>query len=203
MAAQSIPPAGNAKPRWRSRLPVALAVGLAAYFAVMAVLVDRQAHHDETQPADVIVIFGAAEYSGKPSPVLRARLDHALQLYNQHLARMIITTGGAAQDPHYSEGGVGREYLVRHGVPEEQIIAETQSSNTEQATDRVANIMRTNGMKSCLAVSDAYHMFRIKRMMAGQGVTAYASPRPESHHAGWLMIAREVVSYTLWKLHIT
>jgi uncharacterized SAM-binding protein YcdF (DUF218 family) len=185
------------------RLLIALLLAMASYFGIIAVLVARQSTHDETQPADVIVIFGAAEYSGKPSPVLRARLDHALQLYNLHLARTIITTGGAGQDPHYSEGGVGREYLARHGVPEEQIIAETLSSNTERATERVATIMRVNGMKTCLAVSDAYHMFRIKHMMASHGVTAYASPRPESRHAGWLMIAREVLSFTLWKLRIT
>ena len=181
----------------------ALLLALAIYISILAILIARQSGRDETQPADVIVIFGAAEYSGKPSPVLRARLDHALNLYNQHLARMIITTGGAGQDPHYSEGGVAREYLVRHGVSEGQVIAETQSTNTERASERIANIMRTNHMSTCLAVSDGYHMFRIKRMMAEHGITAYASPRPETRHAGWLMIAREVLSFTLWKLHIT
>ena len=178
-------------------------LAIATYVVILAILIARQSSRDETQPADVIVIFGAAEYSGKPSPVLRARLDHALRLYNQHLAGMIITTGGAGQDPHYSEGGVAREYLVRHGVPEAQVIAETQSTNTERASERVATIMRTNQMSTCLAVSDGYHMFRIKHMMDKHGVNAYASPRPETRHAAWLMVAREVLSFTLWKLHIT
>src|SRR5438105_11925800 len=85
----------------------------------------RQSELDETRPADAIVVFGAAEYSGKPSPVLRARLDQALALYNSGLAPFIITTGGNGEDPTYSEGGVGRSYLIANGVPERKIIAET------------------------------------------------------------------------------
>jgi len=71
----------------------------------------------EVHPADAIVVFGAAEYSGHPSPVLRARLDHALEIFHQGLAPVIITTGGAAADPKFSEGGVGHDYLMHHGVP--------------------------------------------------------------------------------------
>ena len=206
MAAQpsnpSLSPAGRPRHLHR-RVLLSLLAAVVLWLAIISLCVSLQSSRDETQPADVIVIFGAAEYAGHPSPVLRARLEHALQLYQQHLAPMIITTGGSGQDPRYSEGGVARDYLVRRGVPEAQIIAETQSSNTERATERVANIMHANAMKNCLAVSDGYHMFRVKRMMAARGVTAYASPRPESLHPGWLLVLREALSFTLWKLHVT
>jgi len=188
---------------WRRHVLLALLAVLAVWFGIISVRIARQSSRDETRSADVIVIFGAAEYAGHPSPVLRARLEHAFQLYQQHLAPLIITTGGYGQDQRYSEGGVARDYLIKRGVPENQIIAETQSSNTERATERVANIMRTNGMQTCLAVSDGYHMFRIKRMMSSHGMTVYASPRPESLHPRWLLISREALSFTLWKLHVT
>ena len=85
------------------------------------------------RPADAIAVFGAAEYDGRPSPVLRARLDHALDLYRRGLAPMIITLGGGDPTDLHSEGGVGHDYLLAHGVPEAAIIAETESDNTEQS----------------------------------------------------------------------
>src|SRR5579871_6556269 len=81
--------------------------------------IERQAYRDEAQPADVILVLGAAEYRGRPSPVLKARLDHALDLYRRHLARNIMTTGGAGGDPVFTEGEVGRAYLAAQGVPAE------------------------------------------------------------------------------------
>lgn len=165
----------------------------------------RQSRHDEAQRADAIVVFGAAEYSGRPSPVYRARLDHALALYHERLAPTVITTGGTAWDPTYSEGGVGRDYLVSKGVNDRDLIAETWSDNTLESAERVAKIMRANGMKSCIAVSDPYHLFRIKKMMEAQGVATYTSPRPqpglgEGAKLGHVM--REAFSYTLWRLHL-
>jgi hypothetical protein len=118
-----------------------------------------------------IVVFGAAEYSGHPSPIYRARLDHAYTLFKKGMAPLIITTGGAAEDPSFSEGGVGRDYLVLRGVPDGDIIAETQSSDTSQSAARVANILRANGLHNCLAVSDGYHMFRVKQMLERQACT--------------------------------
>ena len=167
-------------------------------------LVDRQARKDESQKADAIVVFGAAEYAGHPSPVYRARLDHAYTLFREGMAPLIITTGGGAQDPHFTEGGVGRDYLVARGVPDRNIIAETQSSDTSESAARVANIFRANGVHTCLAVSDSYHMFRVKQMLGREGVTVYASPRPDSHlPSPWertRLKLREVMSYTAWKL---
>jgi uncharacterized SAM-binding protein YcdF (DUF218 family) len=167
-------------------------------------LVSRQSVRDEARPADAIVVFGAAEYSGRPSPIYRARLDHAYVLFERGLAPLIITTGGAAEDPRFSEGGVGRDYLVARGVPDGNVIAETQSSDTSESAARVANILRVNRLDSCLAVSDGYHMFRVKQMLKSEGITAYGAPRPDSRlPSRWERLRlklREVISYTAWKL---
>ena len=175
--------------------------------AVIAGKIQHASSGDPLQKVDAIVVFGAAEYSGHPSPVLKARLDHALELFNKGLAPVVITTGGAGLDPVYSEGGVGREYLRKHGIPDVNLIGETQSSDTDQSAERVSKIMFKNQMRTALVVSDGYHMFRIKQMMAKQGVKALAAPRPDSlPKTAWgrfLGVSREVLSYWAWKMHIT
>ena len=175
--------------------------------AVLATRIERASAGDPLRKADAIVVFGAAEYSGHPSPVLKARLDHALDLFDKGLAPVLITTGGAGLDPVYSEGGVGREYLEKHGVPDVNLIGETQSTDTAESAQRVSNIMRTNHLHSALVVSDAYHIFRIKKMMAKDGIEALGAPRPDSlPKTAWgrcLGVSREVLSYWAWKLHIT
>ncbi len=187
---------------------VALAAGAAAGFVgLTSARIVEQARRDEVRRADVIVVFGAAEYSGHPSPVYRARLDHAYDLYRHGIAPVVITTGGSGEDPHFSEGGVGRDYLAKRGVPETALIAETQSDNTAQSAERVATIMKANGMRNLVAVSDAYHEFRIKQLLQEQGVTVFTAPRPgsvpHSLHQRALAVLREAVSYTLWKAHVT
>jgi uncharacterized SAM-binding protein YcdF (DUF218 family) len=198
----------TARPRRRSAWRrILLLVGLAAltWYIVVCVMVARQQWRDEAQPADALVVFGAAEYSGRPSPVFRARLDHAFFLFQRKLAPYIIVTGGYGGDPQFSEGGVGRDYLVKRGVPEDRVIAETQSPDTEMSAERVAHIMVTNRMRSCVAVSDPYHIFRIKGMLAHYGIVAYGSPRPEVRSFGQRLgsVLREGLSYTLWRLHLT
>jgi uncharacterized SAM-binding protein YcdF (DUF218 family) len=179
---------------------------LGGYLAATARAIARQAHTDETRHAGAIVVFGAAEYSGHPSPVLRARLDHAYDLYERGVAPLVIVTGGAGDDPTYSEGGVGRDYLIRRGVPDEDLIAETQGEDTEESAQRTANILYANGLRECVAVSDAYHIYRIKHMLGGEGITVYGSPRPGSVPQGrWRRATaalREAFSYTLWRLHV-
>src|SRR5208283_3348087 len=98
---------------------LAAALAAAVLIAYVSVRIERQATRDEAQPADVILVLGAAEYRGRPSPVLKARLDHALDLYRKHLAPRIMTTGGAGGDPVFTEGDVGRDYLTSQGVPPE------------------------------------------------------------------------------------
>ena len=167
----------------------------------------REGWIDQPHHADCILVLGAAEYSGRPSPVYRARLDHAYQLFERGMAPLIITSGGAGNDPKYSEGQVGRDYLVSKGVPEGDLIAETQADNTDESTRRAAVIMRRNGFETVLLVSDAYHMFRAKRMMQRQGFTAYISPRPESvpktQWGRFVAASREAFSYLLYRMHVT
>lgn len=174
--------------------------------AITFVRIQRQSWRDEARRADAIVVFGAAEYAGRPSPVWRARLDHAYALYQRGVAPIVITTGGHGGDPTFTEGGVGLSYLQSRGVPEQQIIAETQSDDTEQAVERVAAIMKANGMTSCAAVSDGYHIFRIKKMLERHGFTVYGSPRPESRPATrwqrFALVVREVLSYGWWKMSL-
>jgi uncharacterized SAM-binding protein YcdF (DUF218 family) len=178
----------------------------AAFFSYVGVQIMREAGIDEEHSADAIVVFGAAEYSGRPSPVYRARLDHAYTLYQRDLAPVIITTGGAGKDPRFSEGQVGRDYLESRGISDADLIAETQGGDTDQSTQRVAVILRANDMHTCLLVSDAYHMFRAKQMMNAQGITVYISPRPGSIPKTTLgkffAALRESFSYLLYKTHV-
>jgi uncharacterized SAM-binding protein YcdF (DUF218 family) len=161
---------------------------------------------DLAAPADAIVVFGAAEYDGKPSPVYRARLNHALTLYRKGIAPLVITLGGAGGDA-YSEGKVGLGYLRGQGVPEPAIIAETESENTEESSRRVAVIARANGLRRLVIVSDGTHLFRIHAICAAEGLNVLTSPRPrvQQPDAGTSdrqRIIHEIASYTLWRLHL-
>lgn len=164
------------------------------------------ADHDEAQAADAIAVFGAAEYDGRPSPVLRARLDHALDLYGQKLAPLVITLGGGDVGDRQTEGGVGRDYLLAHGVPEAAIIAETQSDNTVQSAKRLAVIARANHLNRIIVVSDGTHLFRIHALCEKQGLTVYTSPRPVGRGLSWQdsfsRMMHEIVSYTAWRLRL-
>lgn len=195
-------------PRFRALLwSVLLGAGLLlAYGVYLAREVWSVAQRDESRPAAVIVVFGAAEYSGRPSPVLRGRLDHALELYRRGLAGKIITTGGHGGDPHFTEGGVARNYLVANGVTPEHILVEEESTSTAETVLAVAEIMQRNNLRTCLVVSDGYHLFRIKRQFESKGIEAYASPRQVRTEMPrmariWVTV-KQVVGYMLWKAGI-
>jgi uncharacterized SAM-binding protein YcdF (DUF218 family) len=179
---------------------------LVAAFGFLGHAIVHDSRQQQLHPADAIVVFGAAQYDGRPSPVYKARLDHANVLFRQGLAPTVITTGGAAADPKFSEGGVGHDYLMRRGVPESALIAETTASDTAQSAERVAVIMRTNHMQSCIAVSDAYHVFRIRKLLEHQGLTVYLAPRADSRPKSvWqkgTAIVREGASYLVWRVGI-
>jgi uncharacterized SAM-binding protein YcdF (DUF218 family) len=169
------------------------------------VQIESYAGQDQAAPSDAIGVFGAAEYDGRPSPVYRARLDHALALYGRGIAPLIITLGGAGGD-EYSEGAVGREYLMGMGVPEEAIIAETVSRNTEDSARRIAVIARANGLRRLVIVSDGTHLFRIHEICAADGLDVLTSPRPRVAVEGGSQeaerIEHEILSYTAWRMHL-
>lgn len=194
-------------PRRRYLSLLALAVVLFGLsVAITAFRISRAANRQELHSADAIVVFGAAEYSGHPSPVFRARLDHAFDLFAQGLAPVVITTGGAGTDPSFSEGGVGHDYLMHRGIPERNLIAETLGSDTAQSAERVGVILRANGMHTCLAVSDEYHVFRIRELLEHEGITVYVAPRPGSRpKSRWqriIALSREAMSYLAWKMNL-
>jgi uncharacterized SAM-binding protein YcdF (DUF218 family) len=192
--------------RWLLELVGVAALALAVWLVSASVQIVREAGLQELHPADVIVVFGAAEYAGRPSPVFRARLDHAYDLFQRQVAPVVITTGGAAADPSFSEGGVGHDYLMHRGIPERNLIAETQGFDTASSAERVAVIMRANRMHNCVAVSDAYHVFRIRELLEHEGVQVYVAPRPDSRPRSlWqraLAVLHEAAGYVAWKLHI-
>jgi|SRR5262245_37099832 len=193
--------------RLLKRWPLWLLLAAVVYAAALYRGVVEGARGDELRPADAIVVFGAAEYGGRPSPVFKARLDHAAELFRRGLAPMVITTGGAGADPRFSEGEVGSNYLRSLGVPDNRLIAETQSPDTAGSARRVATILRANHMNSCLAVSDGYHMFRIKRMLGREGIAVVAAPRPNSKPPSFWKrqsaVWHEIGSYTAWLLRLT
>lgn len=160
---------------------------------------------DHAAPADAIAVFGAAAYNGRPSPVLRARLDHALDLYQQGIAPVIITLGGG-EDPQFSEGEVERDYLLAHGVPDSHIIEETESNDTQQSVVHLAAIAGKNHFRTIVVVSDGSHLFRIRELCRAQGLHVLPSPRPVLKQVSlWDRVERyshETASYTLWRLHL-
>lgn len=184
---------------------LAAGVLVVGYVVSVARAIERQSSVDEARRADVIIVLGAAEYRGRPSPVLKARLDHGLELYRQKFAPRILTTGGAGGDPHFTEGEVGRAYLVSRGVPSEAVIVETEGSSTVHSMTAAAEIMRRMNLKSAIVVSDGYHIFRAKKMLEFRGLQVYGSPRPSpprSHWREWQLHVRQAIGYILWSIGI-
>jgi vancomycin permeability regulator SanA len=186
-------------------LLLGLVVAVVGWCRWVYVQIESYAAHDQAVPSAAIGVFGAAEYDGRPSPVYRARLDHALALYHHGIAPLIITLGGNGGD-QYNEGAVGREYLMAMGVPEAVIIAETESRNTEESARRIAVIARANGLRRLVIVSDGTHLFRIHEICAAEGLDVLTSPRPRMAVAGgsqeFERIAHEILSYTAWRMHL-
>src|ERR1700676_4708470 len=145
----------------------------------------RQSMRDEVRAAEVILVLGAAEYRGRPSPVLEARLNHALFLYHQNLAPRILTTGGKGGDPTFTEGEVAHAYLSRHEVPSEAILVESEGESTVHSIAAAAEIMRRMNLKSCIVVSDGYHIYRVKKMLETMGMDVFGSPRPSEPLDTW------------------
>src|ERR1044071_9669977 len=182
-------------------IALVLAATIVISIGYVSVRIEQQSTRDEAQPADIILVLGAAEYRGRPSPVLKARLDHVLELYQRRLAPRILTTGGAGGDPVYTEGGVGRDYLMSRGVPSESIVVESEAQSTVESTARAGEIMLRMGLHSVIVVSDGYHIYRVKKMLQFRGLNVYGSPRkeqiPDPLHERWNYV-KQAVGYLLW-----
>src|SRR5216110_1289447 len=161
----------------------ALTVAVAIVFAIWLVSVSAVvmwSSRDEARPAQAIVVLGAAQYAGKPSPVLRARLDHALDLWNRHLASLLILTGGTGAGDTTSEAAVGRTYARKRGVPDSSILVENAGRTTSESMRAVAGMLEVRGLQSALLVSDPFHMLRLRILARRFGFTPYTSPTQTS-----------------------
>ena len=144
---------------------------------VMVLIVSQQ---DQRRPVDAIVVLGAAQYNGRPSPVLRARLNHALSLYREGHAPRIIVTGGMGRGDTTSEASVGRRFLVSHGVPSAVVIVQAQGRSTEASMTAAAEWLQHEGLRRVLLVSDPFHMLRLRMEARRTNLEAYTSPTEDS-----------------------
>lgn len=153
-----------------------LAVGWGAV-VVAAVLA---ASRDQATSADAIAVLGAAQYNGRPSPVFRARLDHAATLYQRGLAPLVLVTGGVGTHDTVSESEVGRRYLVKAGLPDAAVIALAAGASTSASVDGVARWFKDRDSRRVLLVSDGFHMLRLQILATRAGLVPFTSPAPNS-----------------------
>ncbi|MEP6690614.1 MAG: YdcF family protein [Gemmatimonadaceae bacterium] len=149
------------------------------WVAIMAAIIlygKRDDAHPGTIPADAIVVLGAAQYDGKPSPVLRARLDHALRLWQRHDAPLMIFTGGRGAGDTTSEAAVGRRYAMSRGVPDSAIALENRGATTSESMHAVAGILRGRTGRTVILVSDPFHMLRLSIVARRLGLLPQTSP---------------------------
>ena len=181
------------------------------YILTVYTLVRTEAGRDDAQPVDLIIVFGAAQYNGRPSPVFKARLDHGVELFGRKLSRRILTTGGYGLDTRFSEAEVGKSYLIRQGIPAGSIETEASGLTTLDSIQKILEVLHRQGIRRVVVVSDGFHLFRIKQIFQDHQVVAFGSPARNSPiESNWKSRVwaslREVVGYTVYaareKLHL-
>lgn len=156
---------------------VALVVALlAVYVAITFVQVWQATDSDSRDPAQAIIVLGAAQYDGRPSPVLRGRLEHVLELYEQGVAPTIVVTGGKQAGDRFTEAAASYRFLREHGVPESAILREEDGANTWEQLAAATRLLRLRGMQDAVLVSDDYHAYRLDRIAHELGLDAQVSP---------------------------
>jgi uncharacterized SAM-binding protein YcdF (DUF218 family) len=161
------------------RVLLGLLVLLLAYFAVTTTLVARWMGKDERPRVDAIVVLGAAQYDGRPSAIYEARLEHALDLWSDKVAPVLVFTGGKEEGDRFTEGGSGARWALARGVPEQAMLTEERSRTTYQnlaGAKRLLERRHPGGRHRIVVVSDPFHMFRAVRQAADLGMDAYPSP---------------------------
>lgn len=189
------------------KLAVKVLVGLLAaaalYLAVTFVQVWRAARSDQARPADAIVVFGTAQYNGVPSPVLAARLDHAIELYRKDLAPVIVVTGGNQPGDQFTEATASANYLIQRGVPDEDVLREVSGTSSWQSLAAAANFLDDREINEVLLVSDPFHSLRIRAMASELGLDAHSSPTRTSPIRGFTearYMARETVAVAVGRI---
>ena len=166
--------------RLGTRLLTGVTVAVLAAWLTSAIAVMLWGSRDRAQVSDAIVVLGAAQYVGRPSPVLRARLDHALDLWQRGMAPRLIFTGGTGIGDTTSEAAVSRVYALNHGVPDTSILMENNGRTTRESLAAVSDIMHAREMRTAILVSDPFHMLRLRILSSQYGVDAYTSPTQTS-----------------------
>ena len=165
------------------RLLTLAAVVVATYFVVTFVQVWRASRHDGAQPAQAIVVLGAAQYDGRPSPVLKSRLDHAAELYDADIAPVIVLTGGRRPGDRFTEASASAGYLQRAGIPASALRLESQGRNSWQSLAAAARFLREESITKVVLVSSPYHSLRVEHIAAEVGLDGHASPAKDSPDA--------------------
>lgn len=162
------------------RLLLNALIGIALLTGWTIFRIQQQGSIDERRPADAIVVLGAAQYDGLPSPVLEARVSHAVDLYTAGVAPLLIVTGGKAVGDRTTEASAARAWAIDHGVPAAAILAEDHGQTTLESIEAVGELLRARNLRSAVFVSDRTHMFRVLRIATDQGVRAWGSPTTAS-----------------------
>lgn len=193
---------------WVRTIVIFAFLALVLLGASLMVAIYVQAGRVQSRPVDAIVVLGAAQYDGRPSPVLQARLETALDAWNEGLAEVIIVTGGNQPGDRFTEAETSQIFLVDNGVPVDAILLENVSSSTEENFEGVAEIMHAEGLNSALIVSDGFHLFRAKYIADHHGIDAYGVPAKGSPIDRWSVneffyVVREAAAVVdFWWRHI-
>lgn len=161
-------------------LVAAASVSAGALAAYATFRIWQEGGRDEGRPAGAIVVLGAAQFDGRPSPVFAARLDHAIDLYLADMAPVLVVTGGKAEGDRTTEAAAARDYALAHGVPARAIAMEDAGRTTLESLQGVARLLHGRGIRDAVFVSDPTHMLRVLRMASDLGIESYGSPTPTS-----------------------
>jgi uncharacterized SAM-binding protein YcdF (DUF218 family) len=178
------------RPHWWQRHKVLAAVAVVclvvfAYLAATFAQVWHASRQDDARPAQAIIVLGAAQYDGRPSNVLQARLDHAVNLYDRKLAPRIVVTGGGQPGDRFTEAAASANYLEQKGIPASAIELETTSTNSRDELAAAARFLHKQGIDDVLLVSDGFHAYRIDAIADEVGLNAHVSPTPSSPVKGF------------------
>lgn len=186
-----------------SRVALTVVALTALYLLITAGQVWAAAHRDEVGAAEAIVVLGAAQYDGRPSPVLAARLDHVVDLYRRDMADYIVVTGGSRPGDRFTEAAASARYLSRHGVPGGAVERETTGASSYESLAATARFLREEGIDDVLLVSDPYHALRIRSIARDVGLDARVSPTPGAPYSWWSdtqQLAEETAAVALGRL---
>jgi uncharacterized SAM-binding protein YcdF (DUF218 family) len=178
--------------RWLWRAIVVFVLGLVVYFGGTFAKVWIASRRDQARPAQAIVVLGAAQYDGRPSPVLKARLDQVLRLWDRRLAPVIVVTGGRAEGDRFTEATASADYLHARGVPDSAILRETSGRNSWDSLAASARFLRQRGIRRVLLVSDPFHAARISAIAREVDLTGWTSPTRTSPIHGAAALRRMV-----------